>query len=213
MIMKKVILLIIFLSYSLAANAQIPLSDSIHTPFTITYSGFNGDTAVALNGLRSELAALLPNTQYRRMTPSCKIVFYEPDNSLHPIYAVNPSLPVLPASVEKLFTTSATLWALGANYMFTTKLDLAAPARIEGSSVIGNIYLRPSGDPTLRLADFDQLAESLKTSHVTQIEGDIISDESEDNILTPDAKQFFALHNTTSGSGADSLIEGITAFD
>ncbi len=149
------------------------------------------------------------------MTPSCKVVFYEPDNSLHPIYAVNPTLPVLPASVEKLFTTSATLWALGSNYMFTTKLDLITPARVEGNAVIGNIYLRPSGDPTLRVQDFDQLAAGLKAFNVTQIEGDIISDLSEDEILTPDAKKYFAEHTAipTVNSGDSLLPEQIIPVD
>jgi len=198
-----------------SAYAQLPPLDSTRNPYTITFSGFSGDTSIALGGLRKELAEILPDTKYRRMSPSCKVVFYEPDNSLHPIYAVNPALPVLPASVEKLFTTSATLWALGSNYMFTTKLDLIAPARVEGNSVIGNIYLRPSGDPTLRVADFDQLAVGLKAYNVTQIEGDIISDLSEDDILSPDAKKYFAEHTTfpTVTSGDSLLPEQIVAID
>lgn len=204
---KKYFFFFVFLLCTYTAAAQTPLPDSGHTPYNITFTGFSGDTTVALNGLRSELAEILPDTKYRRMSPSCKVVFYEPDNSLHPIYAVNPSMPVLPASVEKLFTTSATLWALGSNYMFTTKLDLIAPARVEGNSVIGNIYLRPSGDPTLRVADFDQLAAGLKAYNVSQIEGDIISDLSEDDILTPDAKKYFAEHTSLpSVTTGDSLL-------
>jgi D-alanyl-D-alanine carboxypeptidase len=213
--MKKYFLCFIFFGSACSVYAQIPPPDSGHTPYNITFTGFSGDTASALNGLRSEFAEILPDTKYRRMTPSCKIVFFEPDNSLHPVYAVNPSLPVFPASVEKLFTTSATLWALGSNYMFTTKLDLAAPSRVEGNSVIGNIYLRPSGDPTLRVKDFDQLADGLKAYNVTQIEGDIISDQSEDDILTPDAKKYFAEHTTipTVTSGDSLLPDQIIAID
>ena len=212
---KKYLLPFISLCCALSVSAQVPLPDSTRSPYTINFTGFSGDTASALGGLRSELAEILPNTKYRRMSPSCKVVFYEPDNALHPIYAVNPSLPVLPASVEKLFTTSATLWALGSNYLFTTKLDLTAPARVEAGAVIGNIYLRPSGDPTLRLADFDQLADGLKKYGVKQIEGDIISDESDDDILTPDAKQYFAEHSavTSNTIGGDSIIGDLASID
>ncbi|MEP7234955.1 MAG: D-alanyl-D-alanine carboxypeptidase, partial [Ignavibacteriota bacterium] len=207
MIKKHLITFILFCFGATTARAQIPPLDSTHSPYNIYFSGFAGDTAAALSGLRSEIAAILPNTKYKRMTPSCKIVFYEPDNTLHNIYALSPNVPVLPASVEKLFTTSATLWALGSEYMFTTKLDLAPPARVEGNSVIGNIYLRPSGDPTLRVQDFDQLAAGLRTYNITQIEGDIISDESEDDILTPDAKKYFADHTgLPSVSAGDSLL-------
>ena len=104
--MTKRYLLLISILCAYSAHAQLPPPDSIHTPYNITFTGFAGDTASALDGLRSELAEILPNTKYRRMTPSLEIVFYNPDNSLHPIYAVNPTLPVLPASVEKLFTRS-----------------------------------------------------------------------------------------------------------
>ncbi len=211
---KRYFFTIIFLCSAYTVSAQTLAPDTLHTPLTINFTGFSGDTAAALNGLRSELAAILPNTKYKKMTPSCKVVFYEPDNTLHPIYAVNPTVPVLPASVEKLFTTSATLWALGSDYMFKTRLDLSAPARIEGNSVVGNIYLRPSGDPTLRLNDFDQLAAGLKTYHITQIEGDIISDQSDDDILTPDAKKYFAEHTSIpSINTIDSLGKDIPALD
>jgi D-alanyl-D-alanine carboxypeptidase/D-alanyl-D-alanine-endopeptidase (penicillin-binding protein 4) len=194
-------------------KGQTGQPDSTRTPYTITFNGYHGDTAIALNGLRSELAEVLPDTKYRRMTPSCKIVLFEPDNSLHPLYAVNPNLPVFPASVEKLFTTSSILWALGSDYKFTTKLDIASPARVEGSSVIGNIYLRPSGDPTLRVGDFDMLAQGLKEKGVNQVEGDIISDQSDDEILSPDAKEYFAKHTgvptTNFGDSITSYLTGI----
>ncbi len=214
--MKKIYFIPVFLLYcAISASAQIPVSDSLHTPYNINFKGYSGDTAIALNGLRRELADILPNTKYRRMTPSCKIVFYEPDNVLHPIYSVNPTQPVLPASVEKLFTTSATLWALGSNYMFTTKLVLTSPARIEGGAIIGSVYLRPSGDPTLRLNDFDQLADGLKANGVHEIEGDIISDESDDDILTPDAKKYFAEQSAipTTTAVADSLVTDPSGID
>jgi D-alanyl-D-alanine carboxypeptidase len=212
--MKKYVLGIVCLCWAITASAQLTPVDSGRTPYSITFQGFQGDTAAALNGLRSELRNIVPNTKYRRMTPSLKVVLFEPDNSIHPIYAVNPSLPVLPASVEKLFTTSATLWALGADYKFATRLDLISPARIEGSSVIGNIYLRPSGDPTLRVSDFDSIAEMLQEHGITQIEGDIVSDQSDDDILSPDAKKYFAEHSSiASTSTADSLVHIPAALD
>jgi D-alanyl-D-alanine carboxypeptidase/D-alanyl-D-alanine-endopeptidase (penicillin-binding protein 4) len=193
-----------------AAFCQPPNLDSIHTPLNISYTGCNCDTAAALNGLRSELAAILPATSYKRMTPSCKVVFYEPDNTLHPIYAVNPALPVMPASVEKLFTTSSTLWALGSDYYFRTRLDIISPmSRVDGASVVGNIYLRPSGDPTLSVSDFDEIAKQLKAVGITQVEGDIVGDLTDDDELSPDAKKYFAQHTQTIGPEAvrDSLAD------
>lgn len=191
-------------------RAQPVLFDSIHTPLNVNFNGFHGDTAAALNGLRSELASILPATKYKRMTPACKVVFFEPDDRIHPVYGVNEDLPVMPASVQKLFTTSTTLWALGSDYKFQTKLDLLPSARVEGGSVIGNVYLRPSGDPTLGVRDFDELAARLKAVGITQIEGDIVSDLSQDHILTPDAKQYFDEHLEVAprnAGGGDSSLE------
>jgi D-alanyl-D-alanine carboxypeptidase/D-alanyl-D-alanine-endopeptidase (penicillin-binding protein 4) len=193
---------------------QPATSDSVRTILPITFQGFPGDTATALNGLRSELHDILPDTKYKQMSPTTKIILYEPDNAMHPVYAVNPLAPVLPASVEKLFTTSATLWALGTDYKFTTKLDLLPPAHIEGPTVIGNVYLRPSGDPTLHVRDYDMLAEGLKSKGIYRIEGDIISDESEDDILTPDAKKYFAEHSeVTPALVGDSMTHDPAGLD
>jgi len=97
--MIKYFLQFLLAFYGHVTAVQHSAIDTSRTPLPITYKGFPGDTASALNGLRTELKEILPDTKYRRMTPSMKIVFFEPDNTLHSIYAVNPSLPVLPASV------------------------------------------------------------------------------------------------------------------
>ncbi|HEY6171767.1 MAG TPA: D-alanyl-D-alanine carboxypeptidase/D-alanyl-D-alanine-endopeptidase [Candidatus Kapabacteria bacterium] len=179
-------------------HAQL-LPDSNKTPLKITFTGYSGDTSAALRGLRKEIADLLPPTKYKRMFPSCKVVLINPDSTISHIHEVNASQPVLPASVEKLFTTSTILWALGSDYQFKTRLEMLPSARLEGSSVIGNVYLRPSGDPTLKMSDFDNLARFLKIQGVTQIEGDIISDLSVDDDLTESAKRYFATANNEHG--------------
>lgn len=190
--------------------AQLVPPSTSKSPLSVNFTGFDGDTATALNGLRQEIAALLPTTYYKRMTPSCKVVLFASDNSLIPIHEVNPNLPVFPASVEKLFTTSAILWALGSKFEFTTDLNIAPGGRIEGTAVVGNIYLRPSGDPTLSGRDFDDLASKIKALGVSQIEGDIVSDLSSDDILSPDAKKYFAEENKKfeQPHSKDSLLIG-----
>ncbi len=184
---------LLFSLFLLSGNLQAQLlPDSNKTPLNITFSEYKGDTSAALGGLRKEIADLLPPTKYKKMFPSAKIVLINPDGSASHIHEVNASARVLPASVEKLFTTSTILWALGADYQFKTRVDMLPTSRIEGTSVIGNVYLRPSGDPTLKMSDFDNLARFLKIQGISQIEGDIISDLSADDILTSDAKKYFA---------------------
>jgi serine-type D-Ala-D-Ala carboxypeptidase/endopeptidase (penicillin-binding protein 4) len=181
------------------------IPDSNKTPLNITFTGYSGDTSTALNGLRKEIADLLPPTKYKKMFPSCKVVLINPDHTTSHIHEVNAGHAVLPASVEKLFTTSTILWALGGDYQFKTRLDMLPSARLEGSSVIGNVYLRPSGDPTLKMSDFDDLARFLKIQGVTQIEGDIISDLSVDDDLTESARKYFAAANSAAEEQQDSV--------
>ncbi len=170
------------------------------------FTGWTGDTARALNALRHQIYDILNGREMYRITASAKIVLFEPNDSLHEIYSLNPNANVLPASTEKLFTSSSTLWALGSKYAFTTKLDLAPGAKIVGDKIIGNVYLRPSGDPTLRSADLDVLATQLQTTGITKIQGDIISDLDGENPLSPEAKEYMAAHNSSEVAMHDSVV-------
>jgi D-alanyl-D-alanine carboxypeptidase/D-alanyl-D-alanine-endopeptidase (penicillin-binding protein 4) len=171
-----------------------------------TFRGWSGDTARALNNLRERLAGIVSGPEFRNVTATTKIIFFEPDNSVHPIFAKDADVPVLPASVEKMFTSSSTIWALGSHYAFTTKLDLAPNAVVSGSAIRGNVYLRPSGDPTLKTVDFDQLAAQLKEKGITTINGDLISDISGENALSPEAKSYMAELNLPAPPSKDSVV-------
>ena len=179
-------------------------TDTSAYPMHVTYTGWNGDTARALNNLRDELASILENGS--RANISAKVIFFEPSDSVHPIYSLNPNESVLPASIEKMFTSSTTLWALGSNYAFTTKLDLAPGAKVDGSRVIGNVYLRPSGDPTLKSADLDDLASQLRDKGIREIDGNIISDLDGENPLTEQAKAYMAAQQSSNISVHDSIV-------
>ncbi|HET6511133.1 MAG TPA: D-alanyl-D-alanine carboxypeptidase/D-alanyl-D-alanine-endopeptidase [Candidatus Kapabacteria bacterium] len=208
-----------------ATAGSEPYVDTSYFARRITFTGFSGDTSSALNNLREELDLLLSGKELRNVNASVKIAFYNPDNSPHYIYSLNPALSVLPASVEKLFTSSATMWALGSNFSFTTRLDMPKETRVEANRVIGNVLLRPSGDPTFRTNDFDQIASQLKGRGITRIEGDIIGDLTDDDILTPEAKKFFAsrqqlvtnkavaVRDTLAISGLDVSDEGIISSE
>jgi D-alanyl-D-alanine carboxypeptidase len=203
-----------FITFLLCISARAQQDSApLHTPLNASFGAYSCDTAVALRVLREEISSLLPATRYRYMIPACKVVLYNPDNSLIPIHDVNSELTVLPASVEKLFTTSTILWALGPKYEFRTRLDILPGSRVEGNSVIGNVYLHPSGDPTLTISDFDSIAFRLKAQGITQIEGDVISDLTSEDILSTDAKKYFAEEYKLMGSasGLDSILTEVDA--
>ena len=61
----------------------------------------------------------------------------------------------LPASVEKIYTTSTALLRLGPNATFATSI-LGTGSRSADGVWDGNLYLRGGGDPTFGSVGFDQ---------------------------------------------------------
>jgi len=92
------------------------------------------------------------------------------------LYAHNETLPVHPASNEKLPVSWAALTRLGPGFRFTTEV-LAAGERA-GTVLDGDVYVRGGGDPTLTSADIARLAASLRASGIRQITGRVRGDES-----------------------------------
>ncbi|MDP4198776.1 MAG: D-alanyl-D-alanine carboxypeptidase/D-alanyl-D-alanine-endopeptidase [Bacteroidota bacterium] len=188
------------------SEVATPFVDTSAYPMHVAFKGTSADTAKALNNLRAQLSDIIGGREFRGATTGLKIVFFEPNDAVHAVFAVNPAVSILPASVEKLFTSSSTIWALGSKYVFTTKLDLAPGASVQGSRIAGNIYLRPSGDPTLRSSDLDELASQLREKGITTIQGDIISDLDGENPLSQQAKEYMALHGGSQISVHDSIV-------
>lgn len=85
------------------------------------------------------------------------------------LYARNQSLPLLPASNEKLTVTYAALTALGPAFRIET--DVLQDAA-------GNVYLKGYGDPTLSSAQLTGLARQVRAAGVTHITGFVYGDES-----------------------------------
>lgn len=79
-----------------------------------------------------------------------------------------------PASNQKLLATTAAVMRLGPDWRFHTVLAGAQP---DADGVIaGPVYLRGSGDPTLRAADLGALAERLRARGVVRIDGGVLAD-------------------------------------
>ncbi|MCG8421620.1 MAG: D-alanyl-D-alanine carboxypeptidase [Proteobacteria bacterium] len=87
------------------------------------------------------------------------------------LYAVHEDEPLNPASNVKLVSTATALHILGPDWRYTTRLLGPAPA--PDGAVIGDVYLIGSHDPTLRADGLRSLAQAVKDSGVTRIDGDI----------------------------------------
>ena len=103
------------------------------------------------------------------------------------LYSHNPSTPRLPASVQKLYTTSTALSLYGPSARLTTSV-LGTGARL-GSVYTGALYLRGGGDPTFGSGSFNhaaygtgssvqQLASKLHGAGIDTISGRLVADGS-----------------------------------
>ena len=92
------------------------------------------------------------------------------------VFAHNETLPVVPASNEKVPVSWAALTRLGPGYRFAT--ELYGTGTRAGAVWNGNLYLRGHGDPTLTSSDLARFARSLRARGLRTIQGRILGDES-----------------------------------
>jgi D-alanyl-D-alanine carboxypeptidase/D-alanyl-D-alanine-endopeptidase (penicillin-binding protein 4) len=92
------------------------------------------------------------------------------------VYARNESLPLVPASTQKLPVTYAALQLLGPGYRFHT--ELVGTGALVGDVWHGDLWLRGYGDPTLGTADLEALAAEVASWGIRRVTGAVIADES-----------------------------------
>ena len=92
------------------------------------------------------------------------------------VFAHNESLPVAPASNEKIPVSWAALTRLGVGYRFHTEI-YAAGVRA-GETWNGDLILKGFGDPTLSAADIDRLAATIRGRGIRVVNGRVLGDES-----------------------------------
>ena len=103
------------------------------------------------------------------------------------LYSKNANTSRLPASVEKLYTTTAVLQRFGPSATLST--SLLGSGTQAGGTFTGTLYLRGGGDPTFGASAFDgtnygtgatiqQLVAALRTSTgITALNGSVVADE------------------------------------
>jgi D-alanyl-D-alanine carboxypeptidase/D-alanyl-D-alanine-endopeptidase (penicillin-binding protein 4) len=94
------------------------------------------------------------------------------------LYARRPKRERMPASVEKLYTTSTALLRLGPDARLRTDALAVRPLTLDGT-LRGDLYLRGGGDPTLTSSGLRGLARLLvRRTGISRITGRVIGDDS-----------------------------------
>lgn len=103
------------------------------------------------------------------------------------LYVRNPDIPRLPASVEKLYTTTTALLKFGPSATLSTSL-LATGAQSPSGTFTGTLYLHGGGDPSFGSAAFDRsnygtgatvqqlVANLVRATHMRAFKGRVIGD-------------------------------------
>ena len=103
------------------------------------------------------------------------------------LYSKNATTNRLPASVEKLYTTTTVLQRFGPGATLTT--SLLGRGTQQGGTFTGTLYLRGGGDPTFGSSSFDaanygtgatiqQLVSALRSkTGITALKGNVVADE------------------------------------
>ncbi|HET6522714.1 MAG TPA: D-alanyl-D-alanine carboxypeptidase, partial [Geminicoccaceae bacterium] len=89
--------------------------------------------------------------------------------------ALNPDLPLVPASTAKLATAVVALDVLGPGHRFRT--ELLAGGAVRGGVLHGDLILTGGGDPALDVADLLGLAVRLRASGVHRVAGRLLVDD------------------------------------
>ena len=92
------------------------------------------------------------------------------------VFAHNASLPVAPASNEKIPVSWAALTLLGAGYRFHS--EVYGVGSRAGPTWDGDLFLKGFGDPTLSTSDLDRLAATIRGRGIRTISGRVRGDES-----------------------------------
>jgi serine-type D-Ala-D-Ala carboxypeptidase/endopeptidase (penicillin-binding protein 4) len=94
------------------------------------------------------------------------------------LFDLNAEQALNPASLMKLYTTYGALNILGTNYFWSTKLLSQGTLKPDTDVFMGDIFIKGSADPSLKLQDVWRLLRELRLSGVKHIEGDWIFDRS-----------------------------------
>jgi serine-type D-Ala-D-Ala carboxypeptidase/endopeptidase (penicillin-binding protein 4) len=125
------------------------------------------------------------------------------------LYSRRANTPRMPASVEKLYTSSTALLLYGAQGHLTTTVLASALPDATGL-VPGNLVLRGGGDPTFDKRALGRLAAKLVRGGLTHVEGRVVGDESAFDAFRGVPSSGYSLTSDVGPLSALSYDHGVT---
>lgn len=163
-------------------------------------TGFISATALA-----QELPPSVSDALKRAQIPVTSVGAYVQEvGSSKVMVAVNPTLPLNPASTMKLVTTEAALELLGPS--FSWKTQAFADGRQVGSVLTGDLVLKGSGDPKLVVENFWLFLRRIRASGIREIRGNLILDRSAFEETAYDPANFDGDALKPYNAGPDALL-------
>jgi len=93
------------------------------------------------------------------------------------IFTMNESLPMIPASVTKLFTTSTSLSVMGGDHKLSTKL-FSDDIDFKDGVLDGNLYIKGFGNSVFTDSDLEYFVTELVKKEIKVISGSVVGDDS-----------------------------------
>ncbi|MFD0690665.1 D-alanyl-D-alanine carboxypeptidase/D-alanyl-D-alanine endopeptidase [Actinomadura fibrosa] len=168
-------------------------------------AGLGGAAAVPAGAATGDLAADLDAIlKDGRLTGATVDAVVRDAGTGRSLYDRNGAGPVMPASNNKLQTSSAAFDILGTGYRFRTAV------LVKGR----NLYLRGTGDTTMRAAEYDRLAAAVAARGIKKVGGDLVADDTWfDAKRTPDGWDPTDLQYAYAGQTSALTISPNDTFD
>ena len=110
------------------------------------------------------------------------------------LYSRDINKPLMTASAVKIIPSAVALIKLGPDFRFETPLMTEGP--VEGGVLKGDLYIKGTGDPSLKISHLKQAVEELKLKGINRISGNIVYDvtflDEEQNRFAPNARNLYA---------------------
>ncbi len=127
--------------------------------------------------LANELRQSLSSLPHKQVSVAASVIDLRTDQ---PVYGYNADAPMVPASNMKIFVMAAALELLGPNFQFETVLGTDGRDLLvigDGDPAFGDEKLHELHGERIT-SDFERWADSLLSRGITQVNGDLVIDES-----------------------------------